>query len=256
MKGKRKSDNAEMPTLWLEVEEDILRKWYEANGSDFCNTVIEELLGWNRGNRNVMQKAWKLGLRYAGPKRGVFKKGHATFNKGKKMPAEIYARAAPTMFKPGQLPKNTRDADGAISIRYDNRGAPVKHIRVSLGKWEYLSRHVWRQHNGEIPKGHIVTHKDGDPMNCEPGNLALMSRADNARRNSNREKFRAWHQELTDEYVLHWQRRYRGAEGIDLETARANGLIEIWRTEIQLKRKLTSVNKKNQQQCTTPRKRH
>lgn len=237
-----------MPTLWLEVEEDILRKWYPANGSDFCDTIIHDLLGWRRGSRNVMQKAWKLGLRYTGAKRGVFKKGHETFNKGKKMPADVYTRCAPTMFKKGQLPKNTKEGDGAISIRYDNRGVPVKHIRIALGKWVYLSRYNYEKHIGPIPPGHIVIYKDGDTMNCEPGNLALMSRADNARRNYSRDKFIAWHQELTDEYVMHWQKRYRNIEGIDLETARANGLIEIWRAEIQLKRKLTSVKQKRQQQ--------
>lgn len=234
-----------MPALWLEVEEDILRKWYEQNGSDFCDTVIFDLLGWRRGTRNVMQKAFKIGLRYKGPKRGIFKKGHPAFNKGRKMPAELYAKCAPTMFKKGQMPKNTREGDGAISIRYDNRGVPVKHIRVALGKWEYLARHVWREHNGEIPKGHIVVHKDGDSMNCDIGNLELISRADNARRNYSREKFVAWHNELTDEYVLWYQTRYKHAEGIDLETARANGLIEMWRSEIQLKRKILTVKKSN-----------
>lgn len=233
------------PIKWLEVEEDILRKWYERNGSDFCDTVIGELLGWKRGARNVMQKAWKLGLRYKGPRRGVFKKGLVPFNKGRKMPAEIYAQCAPTMFKKGQKPKNTKQADGTITIRYDNRGVAVPHIRISLGKWEYLARHTWREHRGEIPKGHIVIHKDGDSMNCDIDNLELISRADNARRNYSREKFMAWHNELTDEYVLWYQTRYKHAEGIDFETARANGLIEIWRAEIQLKRKVLTVKKVN-----------
>lgn len=236
------------PNLWLEVEEDVLRKYYTTGGSDYCDNIIFNLLGHRRGNRNVMQKAHKLGLHYEGPRRGVFKKGLVPFNKGKKMSRAMYKKCAPTMFKKGQLPKNTKEADGAITIRYDNRGVAVPHIRLSLGKWEYLARHVWRQANGEIPKGHIVIHKDGDSMNCEIDNLELISRADNARRNYSRDKFCAWHQELTDEYVLHWQKRYRGVENIDLETARANGLLEIWRAEIQVKRKLTSITKKKQQQ--------
>ena len=230
-----------MPTLWLEVEEDILRKWYPDNGSDFCNRVIKKLLGWDRGTRNVMQKAWSLGLKYTGPRRGVFHKNQVPANKGKKMSKAMYKKCKPTMFKKGQLPKNTREGDGAISIRHDNRGIPVKHIRVALGKWVYLSRYNYEKYIGQIPPGHIVIFKDGDTMNCEPGNLALLSRADNARRNYSRDKFCAWHQQLTDEYVLHWQRRYRSVGEIDLETARANGLIDIWRAEIQLKRQLKST---------------
>lgn len=231
------------PAKWLEVEEDILRKWYERNGSDFCDTVIGELLGWKRGARNVMQKAWKLGLRYKGPRRGVFKKGLVPFNKGRKMPAEIYAQCAPTMFKKGQKPHNTKPEGEDISIRYDNRGVAVLHKKIGLGKWVYLSRYNYEKYIGKIPKGYIVTHKDGNTMNCDPANLVLMSRADNARRNYSREKFMAWHNELTDEYVLWYQTRYKHAEGIDLETARANGLIEIWRAEIQLKRKVLTVKK-------------
>lgn len=231
-----------MPALWLKVEEDILRKWYPDNGSDFCDRIIKKLLGWNRGTRNVMQKAWKLGLKYTGPRRGVFHKNQIPFNKGKKMPADIYRQCAPTMFKKGNLPHNAKETtDGCIRLRYDNRKTPVYFIRLELGKWEYLARHTWRQHHGEIPDGYIVTHKDGDSLNCDIDNLQLMSRADNARRNYSRDKFMAWHKELTDEYVLHWQRRYRNIGEIDLETARQNGLIEIWRSEIQLKRQLKST---------------
>lgn len=239
------------PTTWTAAEKDILRQWYEQNGSDFCDTIIEKRLGWRRGGRNVMQKAWKMGLRYKGPKRGVFKKGHATFNKGKKMPAEVREKVKRTMFKKGNLPHNTKPAGHDIAIRTDNRGVKNLHIRLGLGKWEYLARHTWRSFYGEIPAGHIVTFKDGDTMNCRIENLQLMSRADNARRNYSRDKYTAWHNELTDEYVLWYQQRYRGAEGIDLETARANGLIDIWRAEIQLKRQLKKVNNNEQRNKKT-----
>lgn len=237
-----------MPALWLEVEEDILRKWYEDNGSDFCNKIIYKLLGWKRGTRNVMQKAWKLGLKYQGARRGVFIKGHRTHNRGKKMSKALYKKCKPTMFKKGHLPHNAKNtSDGCIRIRTDNRGVQVKHIRIALGKWEYLSRHVWRQHNGEIPKGNIIIHKDGNSLNCDISNLQMISRAENARRNYQPDKYKAWHENLTDEYVLHWQRRYRDIGEIDLNTARANGLIDIWRAEIQLKRKFSNVHSNNEQ---------
>lgn len=192
-----------MPMYWSEEEEGILCLYYQEKGSDFCDAVIFDMFGWRRGNRNIMQKAWKLGLRYQGPKRGVFKKGHAAFNKGRKMPAEVKEKVARTMFKKGHLPHNAKStSDGCIRLRYDNRKAPVYFIRLALGKWEYLARHTWRQHHGEIPAGYIVTHKDGDSLNCDISNLKLISRAENARRNYSRDKFMAWHRELTDEYVL------------------------------------------------------
>ena len=239
------------PAIWTADEEAILRQWYEQKGSDFCDTIIAQRMGWRRGNRNVMQKAWKLGLRYAGPRRGVFKPGHATFNKGKKMPAAVREKVAPTMFKKGAIPPNTRPKGDDISIRIDNLGRKIMHIRLGIGKWEYLSRHTWRSYYKEIPEGYVVTHKDGDTMNCRIENLELISRAENARRNYRRDKFMAWHHNLTDEYVHGYYRRYKKVE-IDLETARANGLIKIWRAEIQLTRQLKKVNNNEQRNKKAP----
>ena len=230
---------------WTAEEEAVLYQWYETKGSDFCDAIIAQRTGCRRGNRNVMQKAWKMGIRYKGPRRGVFKPGHETFNKGKKMPAEVKAKVEKTMFKKGNLPHNTKSKGDDISIRIDNRGRKILHIRLGIGKWEYLSRHTWRSFYGEIPDGYCVAHKDGDTMNCRIENLELISRAETARRNYSRDKFLAWHSELMDEYVYRYQVRYRHLEGIDFETAKANGLIDIWRAEIQLKRKLLTVKKSN-----------
>ena len=45
------------------------------------------------------------------------------------------------------------------------------------------SRWVWEQANGPIPKGHVVILLDGDPMNCELGNLECVPRGVPARLN-------------------------------------------------------------------------
>jgi len=87
-------------------------------------------------------------------------------------------------FKKGHLPANTL-FDGAISIRKDTKtGRKYKYIRIALGKWELLQRKVWKDANGDIPKGYVVVLKDGDTINCELENLELISMADNARRNN------------------------------------------------------------------------
>ena len=42
----------------------------------------------------------------------------------------------------------------------------------------------YKKYVGEIPKGMMVRHKDGNQLNCSPENLLLVSRADHARLNN------------------------------------------------------------------------
>lgn len=119
---------------------------------------------------------------------GCFTKGHVPANKGKTMPKHVYDKAAPTMFKPGQKPPNTLPvgtekmlADGYIWIKINDAPCTKKQTN-----WIQKHRHVWMQHNGPIPKGQMVTFLDGDRTNCEIENLALISKAENARMNQNK----------------------------------------------------------------------
>lgn len=48
-------------------------------------------------------------------------------------------------------------------------------------KGKRLHRTVWEYHNGDIPKGYHVHHKDGDKTNNDPANLELMSGTDHLR---------------------------------------------------------------------------
>jgi hypothetical protein len=99
------------------------------------------------------------------------KAGNISFNKGKKqvdyMTPEAIAKTAVTRFNKGNLPHNTKEADGVISIRRKQGDPPYKYIRVSLGKWVLLQRYNWELKHGKIPKGHCLWCL-GDTMNCEP----------------------------------------------------------------------------------------
>lgn len=44
-----------------------------------------------------------------------------------------------------------------------------------------LHRQIWIDHHGEIPEGHIIHHKDGNPLNNEIGNLEAMPRGEHAK---------------------------------------------------------------------------
>ena len=112
-----------------------------------------------------------------------FKPGHTPHNKGKQMDAEIYDKVAPTMFKKGNKPHNTKPV-GTINVRADTQGRLYQYIKIKDCQWELLQRHVWTQANGEIPPGSVVIFLDGNYLNCELNNLQVISRRENMARNT------------------------------------------------------------------------
>jgi hypothetical protein len=112
-----------------------------------------------------------------------FKPGHTPKNKGQKMSTEIYEKVAPTMFKKGNKPHNTKPI-GTINIRADKTGRLYQYIKIKDSHWDLLQRHIWTKANGEIPKGTVVNFIDGNFMNCELSNLQLKTRGEMAIMNS------------------------------------------------------------------------
>lgn len=121
---------------------------------------------------------------------GMYRKGHAPANKGKKqvdyMSPEAIEKTKATRFQKGQIPANAIGVEnGDIVIRnMHNYKKSYKWIRVSLGIWEMLHVNNWEKINGPVPKGYILRFKDGDTMNCEPENLELIDRKTNMELNS------------------------------------------------------------------------
>lgn len=167
--------------VWTPEEEALLRELYaETDTRDICR-----LLGIGYGS--VSQHAVLIGLRKSheyksrvcnpGGRNGAstrFRKGHIPANKGMKewqfRSSESIEKVRQTQFRKGNVPHNARPvgsevvhADGYVYVKVPGGTVP-KHI------------HVWRQHNGEIPNGMIVTFIDGDRSNCDVANLRLMSR--------------------------------------------------------------------------------
>lgn len=179
-----------------------------------------------------------------------FKKGHNPWNAGR-----TDMRVSPqSEFKKGNMPANTLH-DGAITTRKDRDSKTAqlrryKYIRVALGKWELYQRYVWEQHFGPIPERHIVRFKDGNTLNCDIGNLELITMSENARGNRNRAKISKtikmmmeegeWSsgtKELSDNYVAGLL-----ASG-DMEFRAAlirdnYGLVELKRLQLQLNRQI------------------
>ena len=121
-------------------------------------------------------------------KASQIKPGNIPFNKGRKgreyLKPESYAAMSATMFKKGQQPHNTAAGNGEITIRRDKSGRPYKFIRIDLRQWDLLQRHIWEQHYGPIPAGHLIASKDGDSLNCDINNLEMISLKQNLERNT------------------------------------------------------------------------
>jgi hypothetical protein len=171
-----------------------------------------------------------------------FKKGHDSWNSGKR-----YHLVNGGTFKKGMHPKNTKH-DGAITVRTDNRGVKVLHIRTALNKWEYLSRHTWREHHGDIPAGCLIVHRDGDTLNCSIENLECITKAENARRNWNRKKAAIAQQEAWENGTRYMNDSYiakllaRGDAELHHAILQNKEMIETKRQQLILNRKLNNKN--------------
>ena len=112
-----------------------------------------------------------------------YPKGHVPFNKGMKCPNLVLTNAAATMFKKGNKPSNTREAN-ATSIRTDSSGKKYHYSKIADSVWVLTHRLMWEQANGLIPPKHVVRFIDGNTMNLELSNLECIPMSENANRNT------------------------------------------------------------------------
>ncbi len=98
------------------------------------------------------------------------------------MSAETYAKAAPTMFKKGNLPVQTQPV-GTERWRDDG----YLWVKVAMpNKWKQKHRIVWESINGPAPKDAKIIFADGNRHNFSVDNLLCVSAAELVRLNQNR----------------------------------------------------------------------
>ena len=111
---------------------------------------------------------------------GQFKKGNIPYNKGKKMPSEIYEKVKGTMFKKHHTPHNHREV-GSERISKDG------YIEIKTkepNKWELKHRVVYRDfYKDDIKRNEVVIMLDGNKLNLSPENLQKITRAELVRYN-------------------------------------------------------------------------
>lgn len=105
-----------------------------------------------------------------------FRKGHTPHNKGVKgyttTNERKIANMKSTQFKKGNTPHNHKP----VGSERTTKDGYIERKTAEPRKWELLHRVVWREHNGQIPKGYNVQFRDGNTKNCDIANLYLISR--------------------------------------------------------------------------------
>lgn len=134
------------------------------------NKQITELFN-KRFNLELGKKAISAVRKRHGIKTGEngrFPKGNIPHNKGKKG----LGGWEPTQFKKGHKPHNYNpigtervNGDGYVDIKI-----------ADPNKWKGKHILLWEEHNGPLPKGHVVIFADRNNRNFEPNNLVLVSR--------------------------------------------------------------------------------
>ena len=177
---------------FTDAERQVVAQMY----ADQPTKKIAEKL--NRSLTSVYQAARRWGLEkspeyldsvqsgrlFKGQRRSIateFKPGQKAWNAGMK---GLQIGGEKTQFKKGNRPQ-TWVPDGSERITKDGiRQRKVSDTGYTPKDWRSVHSILWEQHHGPIPPGHLVVFKDRDRTNIVIDNLELISRADNARRNS------------------------------------------------------------------------
>lgn len=127
--------------------------------------------------------------------RTQFREGQIPANKGLRRPGYSRGRMKETQFRKGQRtgmaarnwrPIGTVLADTEGYLRIKVREAVHGKEATGFGNvsvWPLLQRHVWEEHKGPIPAGHVIAFKDRKRENCAIENLECIPRSELARRN-------------------------------------------------------------------------
>jgi len=156
---------------WNVSSKDMAEMVNEKFGMNYTPTMMKQF-----------RQRWKIksGLT------GWYQKGHAPGTKGKtieeicKYDEEKIARVKQTQFKKGERPANELPL-GSIAV--NSYGYKLIKVRIKgklWDRWCFLHRAVWQNYFGDIPEKMLVSFKDSDPLNCDPSNLMLISKSENA----------------------------------------------------------------------------
>lgn len=132
----------------------------------------------------VQNMAVKLGLKkdpsFINGPTCRFQKGMRPWNVGK----TGYMGANRTSFRKGNKPQTWLPVG---TERLDQDGTLIRKVsdaKTRRKRWRPVKDLIWEAKRGPIPRGWFVVHKDRNRQNFRLGNLTLVNRSENMRRNT------------------------------------------------------------------------
>lgn len=178
---------------WIEANKTLPRRDAHAL---FCARFRREDVSLVAYNGLCKRKGWMTG------RTGTFKKGQASHNKGKPMPAEVRKKCLNTAFRKGNVPHNTRHLGHERISKEGYVEISIAETNPHTGYWRryvHKHRHLWEQANGPIPEGYVLKCLDGDKANTDPSNWEAIPRGVLSRLNGGRLKKRMAYNAAPDE---------------------------------------------------------
>lgn len=180
-----------MRSFWTPAQDDMFREFYPD-----CTMAEMKAMLCNKTECAIYNRSETLNVRKSqqyldspkaqrlrrGDNAGAefrFKKGQVPRNKGLK--GVYYEGSVATFFPKGHKPANYKPVG---TIREIEDGYLEVKIAEGMGQWRLLHRVIWERCNGKIPKGMIVIFLDGNKKNLNIKNMALLTKAENMRRNT------------------------------------------------------------------------
>ena len=117
-------------------------------------------------------------------------------------------------------------------------------------KGKRLHRAVWEYHNGDIPKGYHVHHKDGDRSNNDISNLVLMQSSAHLSEHMSKEERKAKSREDIKAAIAEAPKWHRSKEGKEWHSKHGKA---AWETRSIQTYTCTYCGKEYQTKCIYPK---
>lgn len=170
--------------LYTPEQAQFLRENYAGRNIAELKTIFNDKFETSMTGQQIKTFVHNRGITCG--RTSCYAKGHTPWNAGTKGQGLTGANSG--SFKKGSVPPNRRrlgshridSKDGYILIKVaetdPHTGVPTRY------KCKHV--HVWEQHNGPVPEGHVVVFRNGIKQDTYIENLECISRAENMKRNT------------------------------------------------------------------------
>ena len=204
---------------WTPEQVDFLKKNYKGIGdselSDIFNDRFPKAKGWSK--KHMEKKRRYLGLKRT--REHIDNIHQRNLDAGK---LNISPHCRFVIKGPAK--------DGTIRMWLNHYDKPTPKIKIN-GRWKFWNRWTWEKKYGRIPKGAMITFKDGNPYHRTISNLEAVSRSELTRRNAAQSSVG-----LSDNYVA--ALLAYGNKEMRREIKNYPQLIKLKRAELELRRKI------------------